>query len=69
MNPMPYGQNGIQPVTSPWQRRILEERKPVQPNDWFTKDQLALQQAKAAHRIREARREVRDSKPIGRYFA
>jgi hypothetical protein len=66
MNAMPYGQNVITPVTQIARRVFLEDR--VETNDWFSKDQLALQKAKAAHRVQEARRAVANSKPKGVYF-
>jgi hypothetical protein len=54
INTAPFGNNvHLDPYTL---RKVirLEERQAA-PNDWFTRDALALQKAKAEHKVREAR--------------
>lgn len=62
MNPSPYGQNrtDIEPLPRP---QILKTER-VAHNDWFMKDQLALQKAKSEHRVREARRVMKGKGPF-----
>lgn len=54
INTAPFGNNvHLNPYTL--KKVINLQERQAAPNDWFTRDALALQKAKAEHKVREAR--------------
>jgi hypothetical protein len=63
INTAPFGNNThLDPYTL---RKVIKlQEREAAPSDWFTRDALALQKAKAEHKIREARANLRGRGPF-----